>query len=453
MSLAEDLLNSITEGMEETPVVFPDTEAHIVVDENRMITVPDELKRIAVQYDHNVETVTFDCIRYWDNHDFSKMKIYINYACTKGILGTFLAENVVVDETDENIIHFTWTISRNVTTTEGKIAFLICVKEVDDVGNESVHWNTELNNQMYVSEGLECTDTIEMNYPDLYTQLLQRMDENEYVVGELVKESTDQALLSRSYAVGTEDEIREGDSTDNAKYYSDLSKSYLDGDSTVEREGAETDNAKYYSELSKSYANGEGDADRENEDKDNAKYYSEQASKSAVNSENSAKASAASAKESATTATNAEKLVDQALYLLETGAIVGPPGIQGPQGEKGDQGETGAQGPQGETGPAGPQGLQGVQGVQGATGPTGPQGPQGEIGPQGLQGIQGLKGDKGDKGDTGESGVVTPVSGFFTLAVDADGNLCAYSAEEGAAPNFEYDEETGDLYLVTEVDE
>lgn len=89
---------------------------------------------------------------------------------------------------------------------------------------------------------------------------------------------------------------------------------------------------------------------------------------------------------------------------------------------------------------------------QGATGSKGDKGDTGETGPQGAQGSQGPKGDKGDKGDTGESGVTTPVNGFFTLAVDSNGNLWAYSSESGTTPTFEYDADTGNLYAVTEVE-
>ena len=48
------------------------------------------------------------------------------------------------------------------------------------------------------------------------------------------------------------------------------------------------------------------------------------------------------------------------------------------------------------------------------------------------------------------NGVTTPVNGFFTLAVDGNGNLYAYSAEEGTTPTFDYDEKTGDLFIVQE---
>ena len=76
------------------------------------------------------------------------------------------------------------------------------------------------------------------------------------------------------------------------------------------------------------------------------------------------------------------------------------------------------------------------------------------IGPKGDKGEKGEKGDtgeKGEKGDTGESGITSPVSGFFTLSVDADGNLWSYSADGSTSPDFEYDSETGSLYIVQEV--
>ena len=81
----------------------------------------------------------------------------------------------------------------------------------------------------------------------------------------------------------------------------------------------------------------------------------------------------------------------------------------------------------------------------------GPRGPQGPTGPQGAQGIQGPKGETGEKGDTGESGITAPINGFFTLSVDSDGNLYAYSGADGTTPGFEYETDTGNLYFITEV--
>lgn len=49
-------------------------------------------------------------------------------------------------------------------------------------------------------------------------------------------------------------------------------------------------------------------------------------------------------------------------------------------------------------------------------------------------------------GEPVTAGVVTPV--YFTLSVDEDGNLWAHYADESTTPEFEYDSETGNLYVI-----
>lgn len=163
--------------------IFSETnseEKHIVIDKNRIITVPSELQRIAVQYDHDIETVTFDCPRYWDEHDLSEMIIYINYRLPNGVVGCYKATNVIIDDTNTNMFHFNWTLSRNVTSAVGKIIFLVCAKKMDSEGNEINHWNSELNQEMYISQGLESVDTVVEDYPDVITQLIMSKAESEF---------------------------------------------------------------------------------------------------------------------------------------------------------------------------------------------------------------------------------------------------------------------------------
>ena len=174
MSRADELLNSLDEGI-AIASVNPETEPHIIIDNDRNITVPDELQRIAVQYDHNIETVTFDCPRYWDGHDLSAMAIYISYMRPDNELGTYIAEKVRIDSEDDSIFHFDWTITNFLTAIDGKIRFIVCVKKVDAEGNETQHWNSELNTEMYVSQGLDCSSELSDvadTYPDIITQLI-----------------------------------------------------------------------------------------------------------------------------------------------------------------------------------------------------------------------------------------------------------------------------------------
>lgn len=183
MSEATQLLNNLDEI--NSRLADPSGEGHIIIGDDRFITVPDELKRIAVQYDHNIETVTFDCPRFWDDHDMSKMNVYINYLRSDKAPGVYKANNVRVDETDESIMHFDWTISKNVTSTAGNIVFLVCVKKADDEGNEENHWNSELCKDCYVSEGLEIDGTASENIrPDIieqwYYELLELANSGEF---------------------------------------------------------------------------------------------------------------------------------------------------------------------------------------------------------------------------------------------------------------------------------
>ena len=180
MSEAENLLDQLAGDDTMVAVANPESEPHIVIDIDRFVSIPAELKRIGVQYDHNIETVTFDCPRYWDGRDLSAMRVYVNYMRSDGGVGMYLAEDVTVDPTDESIMHFSWVLSRDATKTKGVLSFLVCAKAVDGDGNEVNHWNSELNREMTISEGLEVQEAIINQYPDIITTLLVRMESVEH---------------------------------------------------------------------------------------------------------------------------------------------------------------------------------------------------------------------------------------------------------------------------------
>ena len=171
MSQADELLNDlVSDSGISVQLADPTTEPHIVIGDDRFISVPKELQRIAVQYDHDVETVTFDCPRYWDGLDMSQLSIYINYMRKDREVACYKATDITVDDVDANIMHFNWTISRNVTEVKGELKFLVCIKKDDEDGNEVNHWNSELNTEMYISEGLEVDPSIFDPYPDIIGQ-------------------------------------------------------------------------------------------------------------------------------------------------------------------------------------------------------------------------------------------------------------------------------------------
>lgn len=259
MSKADELLRGLTD---EQRALYSGAgsgteEPHIVIGRDRKIIVPESLRRIAVEGDHDIETFTFDCPRYWDEHDLSKMILYINYRLPDGNVGSYIAENITV--VDDDTFTFTWTISRTISQKKGNIACLVCAKGTellkagylkgkiisgdnlpnfdssvyientitgegvyadpnwsgtengryycvddgvyydvilrpDDVIAETRHWNTELCTDMYVSEGLEADPIVEEDYPDILTQLLERMTVVEKI--NIQKEEMEALLLN-----------------------------------------------------------------------------------------------------------------------------------------------------------------------------------------------------------------------------------------------------------------
>lgn len=168
MSQATDLLNSLSnEG-----TIGPSVEEHFVVGTDRFIYIPDDLRKIGVAGDKDINTVTFDCPRYWDGVDISEFTMYINYMRPDNSPSKYHA-TVMIDEEDESILHFDWTFSDHALEYKGTLTFLLCAKEIDENGIETRHWNSERNSDLVISEGMEVDEAIITLYPDIITQILK----------------------------------------------------------------------------------------------------------------------------------------------------------------------------------------------------------------------------------------------------------------------------------------
>ena len=152
---------------------------HVIINLDRTVNVPESMKKIGIQYDHNVKTIAFDCPRYPDENqsvDMSTMKIFINWMLPDKTLGSTIATNVCVDSENENLMHFDWVITKAVTSVSGVLSTLICIKETTETGEETYHWNSELIQSFKVGNGMECTEQIAEQNIDVITQLLVQMD-------------------------------------------------------------------------------------------------------------------------------------------------------------------------------------------------------------------------------------------------------------------------------------
>lgn len=178
MSLAEDLLNSLPEDQPAVTSADPAIEPHIVINADKTLTIPEELKRILVQHEHNIETVTFDCPRYWDDHDLSQMSLRIVFQRSDGHGEPHPVENLRIDESNDRMIHFDWTISENTTLVSGNVKITVCAKLTNAEGVSEREWRTIPNQDLFVNEGMDCSgDEIVERNPDVIEHILAELDD------------------------------------------------------------------------------------------------------------------------------------------------------------------------------------------------------------------------------------------------------------------------------------
>lgn len=147
----------------------------------RKIIVPDSESVFGVETDMDVERKYFRCPRIvGDNIDLYAHKIYVVYVTAKDVNGTFLPEIVNnkywCDDVavDGDCITFSWKLSDNVMYRAGIIAFKILAVTTDN-GIEKTRWNTAPaygTVLMTVPDGYD----IEERYPDVITQILEKLE-------------------------------------------------------------------------------------------------------------------------------------------------------------------------------------------------------------------------------------------------------------------------------------
>lgn len=181
-------------------------EPHIVIGSDRSITVPKELRNIAVQYDHNIETVTFDCPRYWDGNDMSNMTVNINFVRFDGHEGTYVCKEVTIDATDPDIIHFDWTVSREVTEASGKLTVIVCLKKDNAGGLTSQVWHSQRCETFSVLPGLLCDSVTIPNDPE-YNGVQVDYNQNDESAADYIKNRPFYKGKEQTYAF-TEDDYK-----------------------------------------------------------------------------------------------------------------------------------------------------------------------------------------------------------------------------------------------------
>lgn len=287
--------------------------------------------------DKDSHRVCFTMDRYFNGIDLSEYTIYVMSMNAFGDDDQFMVTEI---EVTEDKIEFIWVVQKLMFIVTGDVTFSVCFRKVDEEAHIISEYNTSVAIAEVVKDIVAAGGVIEDVEKDIVIQIInyrnearqaalaaqeaQHASEEARDESETARDaSIDNARKSQSYATGDAvdnngDPYREGQATDNSKWYSQesnrfmnetrdmyrISQSYavggaLDDNDDPVREGQDTDNSKYYKEqagisndfaylheqMSKSYAIGQGvdannDPIREHQSTDNAKVYKEQANES-----------------------------------------------------------------------------------------------------------------------------------------------------------------------------
>ena len=154
------------------PVIDGDGK-YIIDPITRNIATPNSEKKILIQHDNNSERMTFECNRYIESHDLSLSDTiqvhYVNLSSSgrQKSNGLYEVTDLVVDDTDETKVNFTWLISSDATEYEGMLEFLIKFACIDDDLVEVYSWHTNINKSIIIAPGIENSEIITSPLPDI----------------------------------------------------------------------------------------------------------------------------------------------------------------------------------------------------------------------------------------------------------------------------------------------
>lgn len=156
--------------------VYAESEEVLVIDNDlRTITIPSSLQIVGVESDEDVRRLNFQMPKQYGEVDLSGFNIRINFmnANNGGDVYAVTDKQVSGDN-----VTFSWLVGRNALAYRGNIRFIVCLKKADAEGVVQQEFNTTLA-QLTVLEGLETTEAVVAENPDIIEQILQRLDELE----------------------------------------------------------------------------------------------------------------------------------------------------------------------------------------------------------------------------------------------------------------------------------
>lgn len=165
----------LEEALAQADVYAEETEVCTIDNDLRTITIPSGLQTVGVESDEDVRRLNFQMPKQYGEVDLSEFNIRINFLNANNSGDVYAVTDKAVS--GDNIT-FSWLVGRNALAYRGNIRFIVCLKKADAEGVVQQEFNTTVA-QLTVLEGLETTEAVVVENPDIIEQILARLDELE----------------------------------------------------------------------------------------------------------------------------------------------------------------------------------------------------------------------------------------------------------------------------------
>lgn len=145
-----------------------------VDDDTRLVTVPDKYKKLGVESDEKAKRIWFRFPKFVGNNgvDLSAIGVRVNFRNANGDGDIYIVEDLTADG---DYVIFSWELTRKVTAYKGNVSFVVCAVKSATDGTIKNEWNTTLNKECEVLEGLEVTEQITQENPDIIEYILANL--------------------------------------------------------------------------------------------------------------------------------------------------------------------------------------------------------------------------------------------------------------------------------------
>lgn len=152
--------------------------ATIVINNDlRTMQIPTDVVLLGVESDDDVHKIQFQMPKEYCGFDLSEFEARINYMNAHGDGDVYIAEDLAVDGEDPTLMDFTWLVGRTACAYKGYTNFIVCLKKFDENQVVVQEFNTTVY-QLPVLEGLETTEMVVQQNPDIIEYILVKIEES-----------------------------------------------------------------------------------------------------------------------------------------------------------------------------------------------------------------------------------------------------------------------------------